>query len=101
MLSGKKIVHLSQTINVFRDFFKPEELSEKFDIKYEIEDKIFEPYFTTKFKSEGTGTGLYMSKLIIENNFNGKISFENKNGGAEFIILLRGTVSLDKKAFYN
>ncbi len=57
-------------------------------IPKEIEDKVFEPYFTTKFKALGTGVGLYMSKMIIKNSFNGTINFENRNGGAVFIITL-------------
>jgi len=55
-------------------------------IDEDIKDKIFAPYFTTKFKSQGTGVGLYMSKVIIENNFDGTLSFKNQNGGARFII---------------
>lgn len=39
---------------------------------------IFEQYFTTK-KDIGTGIGLYMSKLIVENNLNGKIKVRNEN----------------------
>ena len=45
--------------------------------------KIFEPYFTTKYKSHGTGLGLYMSKLIVE-RMNGKINVKNRNTGVEF-----------------
>jgi len=55
-------------------------------IPKETQEKIFIPYFTTKFKSQGTGIGLYMSKMIVENNFNGTLSFENKSTGARFII---------------
>ena len=55
-------------------------------IKEEIIDKIFEPYFTTKHKSQGTGLGLYMAKMIIENGLKGKLSVENKSDGASFTI---------------
>lgn len=60
-------------------------------IKEENIDKIFDPYFTTKHKSQGTGLGLYMSTQIINKHFNGTLSVSNvKNEedevGASFII---------------
>ncbi|MDR0408502.1 MAG: PAS domain-containing sensor histidine kinase [Campylobacteraceae bacterium] len=51
-----------------------------------IIDKVFEPYFTTKHASLGTGLGLYIVKTIIENSMQGEITVENRNGGAFFMI---------------
>jgi C4-dicarboxylate-specific signal transduction histidine kinase len=51
-----------------------------------IIDKIFEPYFTTKGPNRGTGVGLFMSKMIIENNMEGKLTVRNSAVGAEFRI---------------
>jgi signal transduction histidine kinase len=44
-----------------------------------IIDRIFEPYFTTKHKSQGTGIGLYMSTEIITKHMNGKLKVENSS----------------------
>jgi signal transduction histidine kinase len=55
-----------------------------------IIDKIFEPYFTTRHQTQGTGIGLYMSKNIIERNMNGYINVTNVEEGALF------TVKVDK-----
>ncbi len=51
-----------------------------------ILDKLFEPYFTTKHKSNGTGLGLYISKMIIEESMHGRLSVQNVIGGAMFSI---------------
>lgn len=56
-------------------------------IKDEIMERIFEPYFTTKHKSSGTGLGLYMSKMIVE-HMKGEIIAENLKNWVNFKIIL-------------
>ena len=53
-----------------------------------IMNQIFEPYFTTKYKKQGTGIGLYMSKMIMEKNMQGKLLVENSVNGAKFIFAI-------------
>jgi PAS domain S-box-containing protein len=55
-------------------------------IDEDIIDKIFEPYFSTKHSSQGTGLGLFMSRLIIQKSFGGSISVKNEDEGALFTI---------------
>jgi PAS domain S-box-containing protein len=49
-------------------------------------DKVFEPYFTTKHSSVGTGLGLFMSKVIIQKSLNGDMNVYNNKEGAVFVI---------------
>ena len=50
--------------------------------------RAFEPYFTTKHASAGTGLGLYMSKMIINNSMKGFIVAKNCNDGVCFTITI-------------
>ena len=51
-------------------------------------EQIFEPYFTTKHQTQGTGLGLYMTHQIIVNNMNGSIHAENSGDGTCFCMEL-------------
>lgn len=55
-------------------------------ITVEPKSKIFEPYFSTKDDSDGTGIGLYMSKVIVDKNMKGKLKVSNTKKGARFAI---------------
>ena len=55
-----------------------------------ILDKIFNIYFTTKDEGSGTGLGLYLSRVIIEEHMGGKIEVKNVGEGAEFKIITPG-----------
>ena len=60
-------------------------------IKEDILERIFEPYFTTKFKNHGTGIGLYMSKMIIEKSMKGSLVSQNSEEG------LLTTITIEKE----
>jgi PAS domain S-box-containing protein len=53
-----------------------------------VQERIFEPYFTTKEASGGTGIGLYMSKMIVQKHMNGRLEVTNGDGGACFTVTL-------------
>jgi signal transduction histidine kinase len=57
-------------------------------IEKEIIDKIFEPYFTTKYQARGTGLGLYMSRMIVQKRLGGSIEAFNDPEGARFETVL-------------
>lgn len=54
----------------------------------DVINKVFDPYFTTKNQTQGTGLGLYMSKQIIESSMHGSLTAKNVGKGAEFTVVL-------------
>ena len=69
-------------------------------VNEEYIDKIFEPYFTTKHKEQGTGIGLYMTNQIITKHLKSTINVQNvkytylkkEYKGAEFCIIIPYTL---------
>ncbi len=57
-------------------------------IPEEIIDKIFDPYFSTKEEKNGTGLGLYMSKIIVEDHHHGTLDVYNNDKGVCFTVRL-------------
>jgi len=65
-------------------------------IPTDIINDIFNPYFSTKKSLNGTGLGLYMSKMIIEKHMNGRLFATNNKEGATFTIELYNTEKSSK-----
>jgi len=76
-----KIVSKIENNNVIIQFFDNAR-----GIKNENSERVFEPYFTTKHTSSGTGLGLFMSKMICEQAFDGSIEFQNNHFGVTFTL---------------
>jgi len=57
-------------------------------IPKDIVEKIFDPYFSTKDKKNGTGLGLYMSKMIIEDHLAGELNVAVQEQSTIFTIVL-------------
>jgi len=54
-----------------------------------VQDKLFDPYISTKQTSGGTGLGLYIAQIIIEDNMRGKLSVKDGLHGARFTIEIK------------
>ncbi len=59
-------------------------------IPEEIMEKIFDPYFSTKRERNGSGLGLYMTRVMIVEHMGSLISVRNSKEGACFTITLKG-----------
>jgi len=72
-----------------KDFFSVMEVSDNGGgIDEKIIENIFNPYFSTKEKKDGTGLGLYMSKIIINEHCGGELTVKNGKKGAIFTLTL-------------
>ena len=64
-------------------------------IPKDIQDKIFNPYFTTKEQGKGTGIGLYMSIDIMRKSFHGNLFYHDIDSGSCFEIACGGGEIVD------
>jgi len=63
-------------------------------IEDDIINKVFDPYFTTKHQTQGTGLGLYISKMIIQDSMHGTLEVQNRDEGACFTVMLNTAGSI-------
>jgi PAS domain S-box-containing protein len=90
VLTLNKPDNASITIRVYEDekYINTEICDNGGGIDADILPKVFDPYFSTKDEKTGTGLGLYMSKMIIQEHLNGSIEAYNINEGACFRVSL-------------
>jgi len=100
--NGKDILVEKKTPNPFieikvfdeENYVITEILNNGDKIPEDILPKIFVPYFTTKDEDKGTGLGLYMCKIIVEEHLKGKIEVENTKEGVCFRIRLLNCIQI-------
>lgn len=81
--NGSRNRKLSIKIGESTDYVTAEFIDNAGGIEPVLLNKIFDPYFTTR--QNGTGLGLYITKLILE-KMNGAVTVENTNDGAKFCL---------------
>ena len=69
-------------------------------ISENIISKIFNPYFSTKTKKNGSGLGLYICKNILEKDNLGDIEVSNIENGTIFIITINKNLFLKRNCNY-
>lgn len=79
---GQASLQISITVEQYKDNIQIQIKDNGGGIDDGILDKIFIPYFTTKHQSQGTGLGLYILKMIIEESMKGKVEIYNEGEGA-------------------
>ncbi len=85
------------TIEEYDDLIEIKISNNGHPISSEVMEKMFTPYFTTKTLGKGTGIGLYMSKIIIEEHMKGEIRFQNIEHGVCCSIILP-VYEIDRKS---
>ena len=61
------------------------------EIPTELAERIYEPNFTTREATGGSGIGLYLSRMIVRDRFNGQLTHKSSPGSTTFTITLPPT----------
>ena len=88
MSTEKEVKEVKILFSTNKDGLEIECIDNAGGIAQDIKEKVFDPYFTTKHKTQGIGIGLYMSREIIQKIFHGNIRLESNGNGTSFIISL-------------
>ena len=79
VLKSKEIKNMYIFVNIYKTNNNAilEVIDNGGGIPINIIDKVFDPYFTTKHKAQGTGIGLYMCQKMINDHMDGSIVVDN------------------------